>query len=150
MISIYIVDIFFIISNFWSAICMHAFFYPIYVNSYMHAKSSNKLSYFLFRSTGDSSYFYLYRISYMWYSPLGFLITFIFGLLVSNLFRLCFKNQKDELDANLFFPVIARRIRYRRHNDIENEGSSPLDRKYSFSDVIPGKDNSADKICTKL
>lgn len=86
----------------------------------------------------------------MWYSPLGFLITFILGLLVSNLSRVFIKNQNDELDANLFFPVIARRIRYRRHNDIENEGNSPLDRKYSFSDVNHGKDGVADKICTKL
>lgn len=85
----------------------------------------------------------------MWYSPLGFLITFIFGLLISNLSRLFIKDQNDDLDANLFFPVIARRIRERQRNDIENEGNSPLDRKYSFSDVHR-KDSVTDKICTKL
>ncbi|XP_011686228.1 PREDICTED: putative sodium-dependent multivitamin transporter [Wasmannia auropunctata] len=104
----------------------------------------------LSKSTGDSSYFYLYRISYMWYSPLGFLITFVLGLLVSNLSRLFMKNPNDEVDANLFFPVIARRIRYRRRNDIENEGSSPLDRKYSLNEIIHGKDDASNKICTKL
>jgi len=86
------------------------------------------MDYFLFRSTGDSSYFYLYRISYMWYSLIGFLLTFVFGLLISNLSRLFIKNQNDELDTNLFFPVIARRIHHRRNN-IQNEGKSSLDKK---------------------
>ncbi|XP_018397564.1 PREDICTED: putative sodium-dependent multivitamin transporter [Cyphomyrmex costatus] len=102
------------------------------------------------KSTGDSSYFYLYRISYMWYSPLGFLITFMLGLIISNLSRLFFKTQNDELDTNLFFPVLARRIRYRRCMDVENERSSSLNRKYSLNDIIHGKDGAADKICTKL
>ncbi|XP_025073506.1 putative sodium-dependent multivitamin transporter [Pogonomyrmex barbatus] len=105
----------------------------------------------LSKSTGDSSYFYLYRISYMWYSPLGFLITFVIGLLVSNLFRLFRKTQNDELDTNLFFPVVARRILYRRRNDAEDEaGNYPLDRKYSFSDVVVHENDAVDKICTKL
>jgi len=86
----------------------------------------------------------------MWYSPLGFIITFILGLLISNLSRLFIKNENDELDTNLFFPVIARRIRYRRRKDIMNGGRLPLDRKYSISDVINEKDNATDKICTRL
>lgn len=85
----------------------------------------------------------------MWYSPLGFLITFIFGLLVSYLFRLFIKDQDDDLDADLFFPVIARRIRERRRHDVENEEES-LGRKYPFSDAIHRKDSVTDKICTKL
>ncbi|KYN11813.1 Putative sodium-dependent multivitamin transporter [Trachymyrmex cornetzi] len=97
-------------------------------------------------STGDSSYFYLYRISYMWYSPLGFLITFILGLVISNLSHLFFKKQNEELDTNLFFPVLARRIYYRRCMDVENERNSSLNRKYSLTDVIHGKDDAADKI----
>lgn len=103
------------------------------------------------KSTGDSSYFYLYRISYMWYAPLGFLITFILGLIISGLSRLFIKNQNNKLDPNLFFPVIARRIRYRRRNDVEiNDVTNyTLERKYSFSNIIH-KSDSADKICTKL
>ncbi|KYM96632.1 PREDICTED: putative sodium-dependent multivitamin transporter [Cyphomyrmex costatus] len=97
-----------------------------------------------FKSTNDSSYFYLYRISYMWYCPLGLLITFILGLFVSNLSRLFIKNQNDELDTNLFFPIIARRMRYRRRNNIKNKGNSPLNRRYSLSDIIHGKDDTAD------
>ncbi|XP_011686235.1 PREDICTED: putative sodium-dependent multivitamin transporter isoform X2 [Wasmannia auropunctata] len=93
-----------------------------------------------YKNTDDSSYFYLHRISYMWYSPLGFLITFFFGLLISNLSRLFIKNQNNELDINLFFPMIARRIRSRRCNIITNEENSLLNRKYSFSGVIHGED----------
>ncbi|XP_011704434.1 PREDICTED: putative sodium-dependent multivitamin transporter, partial [Wasmannia auropunctata] len=95
------------------------------------------------KSTGDSSYFYLYRISYLWYSVLGFLITFIFGLIISSLSHLFIKNQNKKLDINLFFPVIARRIHYRRRSDVESEEHSPLNRMYtlkSFNDVIPQKD----------
>ncbi|XP_011699610.1 PREDICTED: putative sodium-dependent multivitamin transporter [Wasmannia auropunctata] len=102
------------------------------------------------KSTGDSSYFYLYRISSLWYPPIGFLITFLLGMLVSNLSGLFIKNQNNELDINLFFPVIARRICSRRRNDIAIEKSSSLDRRYSVSDVIHEKDNAADKIDTKL
>ncbi|XP_029178699.1 uncharacterized protein LOC114946402 [Nylanderia fulva] len=93
---------------------------------------------FFFRSTGDSSYFYLYRISYMWYAPLGFLITFILGLIISGLSRLFIKNQNNKLDPNLFFPVIARRICYRRRNDVEinDVANYTLERKYSFSNMI--------------
>ncbi|XP_011686236.1 PREDICTED: putative sodium-dependent multivitamin transporter [Wasmannia auropunctata] len=71
------------------------------------------------KSTGDSSYFYLYRISYLWYSFLGFIITFLLGLLISNLSRLLLKNQSNELDPNLFFPVVAR-IRS-RYKDVKND-----------------------------
>ncbi|XP_072762274.1 putative sodium-dependent multivitamin transporter [Anoplolepis gracilipes] len=103
------------------------------------------------KSTGDSSYFYLYRISYMWYAPLGFLITFIVGLIISGLSRLFIKDQNDKLDPNLFFPVIARRIRYRRRKDEElnDIANYALEKKYSFSKTIHQKD-SDDKMCTKL
>lgn len=67
----------------------------------------------------DSSYFYLYRISYMWYGPLGFLITVIVGLLVSNVIQHVFKQPQSELDPNLFFPIIARRMRAKPHLNLE-------------------------------
>jgi len=86
----------------------------------------------------------------MWYSLLGFLITFVLGLLISNLSRLFIKNQNDMLDINLFFPVIARRIRYRRYRAMENAGRPSLYRKYSLSDINHEKDNAADKIVTRL
>jgi hypothetical protein len=87
----------------------------------------------LFRSTGDSSYFYLYRISYMWYSVLGFLITFMLGLLVSALSRAINGSRNANLDPNLFFPMIARRIRSRQRHDVEiADVYSNHEKKYSF------------------
>ncbi|KAF7410553.1 hypothetical protein HZH68_004934 [Vespula germanica] len=67
----------------------------------------------------DTSYFYLYRISYMWYAPLGFLITVIVGLLVSNVVRCMFRRTQKELDPNLFFPVIGKRLRKKQSLRIE-------------------------------
>lgn len=67
----------------------------------------------------DTSYFYLYRISYMWYAPLGFLITVIVGLLVSNIVRCMFRRTQKELDPNLFFPVIGKRLRKKQSLHIE-------------------------------
>ncbi|EZA62320.1 hypothetical protein DMN91_010630 [Ooceraea biroi] len=98
------------------------------------------------RSTGDSSYFYLYRISYMWYSVLGFLITFILGLLVSMLSRAINKKQTVDLDPNLFFPVIARRMRSKQSADVEIiDGCNAQEKKYSFNAVCENE-----KMSTKL
>ncbi|XP_043259274.1 putative sodium-dependent multivitamin transporter [Colletes gigas] len=90
------------------------------------------------QSTGDSSYFYLYRISYMWYGPLGFVLTFVVGLTLSYCLKLLFKKQKVELDPNLFFPIIGNRIRRRHKQSSEiNECETPRDtsthKKYIFS-----------------
>ncbi|KAH0953399.1 hypothetical protein HN011_005869 [Eciton burchellii] len=86
------------------------------------------------KSTGDSSYFYLYRISYMWYSVLGFLITFMLGLLVSALSRAINGSRNANLDPNLFFPMIARRIRSRQRHDVEiADVCSNHEKKYSFN-----------------
>ena len=35
----------------------------------------------------DEEYFYLYRISYAWYSFIGFCMTVVVGLLVSAIYR---------------------------------------------------------------
>ncbi|KOC64350.1 Putative sodium-dependent multivitamin transporter [Habropoda laboriosa] len=86
----------------------------------------------------DSSYFYLYRISYMWYSPLGFVLTFVIGLLLSYCFKQIFQEEKVELDVNLYFPIVGERIRRRREQTTEiNENEVPKDaaahRKYVFT-----------------
>ncbi|XP_076236183.1 putative sodium-dependent multivitamin transporter [Calliopsis andreniformis] len=90
------------------------------------------------QSTGDSSYLYLYRISYMWYCPLGFVMTVIMGLLLSYCWKLIFKEESVELDPDLYFPIIGNRIRRRRQHILEtneNEVSrnTATQRKYIFS-----------------
>ncbi|XP_033222167.1 putative sodium-dependent multivitamin transporter [Belonocnema kinseyi] len=91
----------------------------------------------------EYSYFYLYRISYMWYCPIGFAITFVIGLLVSWIgIMMC--GRDDAKDPDLFFPVIANRMRNR---EIQ-EPLSPyeMSRKYEFS----VDSNKSDKSSTKL
>lgn len=62
----------------------------------------------------DDSYFYLYRISYMWYCPLGSVISFAVGLFVSWISNLISRGDSEELDPNLFNPIKAARMRARR------------------------------------
>ncbi|KAL7286374.1 hypothetical protein TKK_0019328 [Trichogramma kaykai] len=70
----------------------------------------------------DSSYFYLYRISFHWYSLMGLSITLIVGYLASLLIgRISPKRrfgggEGRELDPSLFTPLVARRIRRRRQD----------------------------------
>ncbi|XP_012262785.2 putative sodium-dependent multivitamin transporter [Athalia rosae] len=63
---------------------------------------------------GDSSAFYLYRVSYMWYAPMGLVVAVIVGLAVSNFWRLWTKEPIAELDPEYFTPPVANRIRRRR------------------------------------
>lgn len=74
--------------------------------------------------TDDSDYFYLYRLSYMWYCVLGFLVTLLVGFLVSNLLnrlnmrgyvneKIYLDDQKTFLNPDLFSPPVAKRLRLR-------------------------------------
>ncbi|XP_076678763.1 putative sodium-dependent multivitamin transporter [Andrena cerasifolii] len=61
-----------------------------------------------------TSYFYLYRISYMWYTPMGFTITMVVGYLTSLATNRIFQKDTREHDPSLFIPYLASRIRRRR------------------------------------
>ncbi|XP_051176176.1 putative sodium-dependent multivitamin transporter isoform X4 [Leptopilina boulardi] len=63
---------------------------------------------------GDTSFFYLYRLSYMWYSPIGFIVAFVIGLFISWLENIVRKEPKELKDPDLFFPVIAKCMRRKR------------------------------------
>ncbi|XP_015592267.1 putative sodium-dependent multivitamin transporter [Cephus cinctus] len=78
-------------------------------------------------NTDDSSYFYLYRLSYIWYSAIGFLITVVVGLLVSNLARIVLKEEKEKLNPDLFFTIIGNRMRNREKSPREDNGLSIID-----------------------
>ncbi|XP_076242296.1 putative sodium-dependent multivitamin transporter [Calliopsis andreniformis] len=64
----------------------------------------------------NSSYFYLYRLSYMWYCPLGMVVTLVVGSLVSLATNRIFRKDTRELDPDLFIPMLAARIKRRREN----------------------------------
>ncbi|XP_011642331.1 putative sodium-dependent multivitamin transporter [Pogonomyrmex barbatus] len=65
----------------------------------------------------EESYFYLYRISYMWYCPLGFLLTIITGWIVSWITNCFLKGDLIEIDPILFSPIVAGRIQKRKEAD---------------------------------
>ncbi|XP_043283568.1 putative sodium-dependent multivitamin transporter [Venturia canescens] len=64
----------------------------------------------------EKEYFYLYRISYMWYTPIGFLCTIVLGFALSVLIRKLSKNTIVEPEPDLFTPIVAARMRRRRED----------------------------------
>ncbi|XP_053973012.1 putative sodium-dependent multivitamin transporter [Hylaeus volcanicus] len=69
--------------------------------------------------THDESYFYLYRVSYMWYCPLGSVSTFLVGWIASWIVNLITREESKELDPNLFIPIIASRMRKEQSSKVE-------------------------------
>ncbi|XP_011158008.1 putative sodium-dependent multivitamin transporter isoform X2 [Solenopsis invicta] len=61
-----------------------------------------------------SSYFYLSRISYLWYNPIGLVITLVVGYVASFIVRRIQGGNNIEHDPRLFVPFLAKRIRRRR------------------------------------
>ncbi|XP_076762940.1 putative sodium-dependent multivitamin transporter isoform X2 [Xylocopa sonorina] len=73
--------------------------------------------------TDESSYFYLYRVSYMWYNPLGLLITMVVGYVISLITNRIFRKDAREPDPSLFIPFLASRIRRRREDAAKTTSS---------------------------
>ncbi|XP_011183160.2 putative sodium-dependent multivitamin transporter [Zeugodacus cucurbitae] len=73
--------------------------------------------------TEEPHYFYLYRISYMWYSIIGFLVTLFMGLVCSWLYaklgwdsnaHIYTDSSCTTIKYDLFVPPLARRLRNRQ------------------------------------
>ena len=56
-------------------------------------------------------YFFLYRISYMWYVVIGFVVTLFVGLLVSSIVTMYNKKQESVPDPDLFVPFVRRYLK---------------------------------------
>ncbi|XP_031621165.1 putative sodium-dependent multivitamin transporter isoform X3 [Contarinia nasturtii] len=79
-------------------------------------------------STTEIEYFWLYKISYMWYAPIGFCIAFFGGWLISVVLdtfglggesTIYIDRNKTLINADLFTPPLAKRIRQRNAAIIE-------------------------------
>ncbi|XP_068987442.1 putative sodium-dependent multivitamin transporter [Bombus flavifrons] len=70
---------------------------------YDHEKSSNL--HFEYQQNNNDSYFYLYRISYMWYCPLGSLISFVVGWISSWILNLIPREESKNTQPELFTPT---------------------------------------------
>ena len=78
---------------------------------------------FYSQENNDDSYFYLYRLSYMWYCPLGSVISFAVGWIASWISNLVLREEAKELDLDLMTPVVAsivRKGRLRRTRESRN------------------------------
>ncbi|KAF9414447.1 hypothetical protein HW555_007644 [Spodoptera exigua] len=67
-------------------------------------------------ATNPSDYFYLYRISYMWTSPIGFIWVIVVGTVISLLWRQkqpWERQGRSHPDPELFTPPLANRLRAR-------------------------------------
>ncbi|XP_059613300.1 putative sodium-dependent multivitamin transporter [Phlebotomus argentipes] len=82
-------------------------------------------------TSDDSEYFWLYRLSYLWYSVLGFLVTLFVGLVLTYLLkwlklegesRIYADGNKECINTDLFSPPIAWQLKKRHTKYIENGG----------------------------
>ncbi|XP_043265251.1 putative sodium-dependent multivitamin transporter [Colletes gigas] len=89
---------------------------------YDYVETSN--SRFDHQQNGDDSYFYLYRISYIWYCPLGSVISFSVGWISSWILNFIFGEESKELDPDLFTPFVASRMRKRQSKNADEFNST--------------------------
>lgn len=54
----------------------------------------------------EEHYTYIFRISYMYYIVVGFVVTFLVALVTS----LFFESNVGDLNPNLFFPVVSEKV----------------------------------------
>ncbi|XP_039282301.1 putative sodium-dependent multivitamin transporter [Nilaparvata lugens] len=69
-------------------------------------------------SKPQANYFYLYRISYLWYVVIGFLLTILIGSIVSLIFKS--RRKIEDLNPDLFVPPVAKYIQRRKRNKSDN------------------------------
>lgn len=79
----------------------------------------------------ESSYFYLYRISYMWYVVIGFFVALIVGYATSFVLEYFGKegeikiytdNTRMFYNTDLFSPPIAKRLKIQMAKNLETNG----------------------------
>ncbi|XP_022183212.1 putative sodium-dependent multivitamin transporter [Myzus persicae] len=89
---------------------------PSFTNSctiFNISTSSTQLPSSFYKGTShDDGYAYLYRISYLYYIVLGFLVTFVVAMIVSAIFR----GKTRDHNPDLFTPYVAKRL-LRRDRD---------------------------------
>lgn len=66
---------------------------------------------------GDTEYFWLYRLSYLYNGVFGLICTFVVGLVASVLCNKIFGTKSKNSDPNLFIPFIAKKMRKRMNDD---------------------------------
>ena len=63
-------------------------------------------------------YFYLYRISYAWTSAIGFIVTVLVGVIISEIVRLVMKDVQ-EVSSSLLTPCLQQKPSHSNHQQME-------------------------------
>lgn len=79
-----------------------------YADAYYDREKSSNL-HFEYQQSDDDSYFYLYRISYMWYCPLGSVISFAVGWISSWISNLILGEESRDLEPDLFASSLCKK-----------------------------------------
>lgn len=77
------------------------------------------LLYFLFFPSVKQNYPYIYRISYLWYVVIGFLLTLIIGTTISLITKKWYLKKLEEMDPDLFTPPVANYLKRQRQAKIK-------------------------------
>ncbi|XP_025829911.1 putative sodium-dependent multivitamin transporter [Agrilus planipennis] len=83
------------------------------VNATTFLTTSSQPTLHIARNSGNSDYFWLYRISYLYNGVVGLIATMVVGIFVSYIIY-CVRGRKEvQMDPNLFVPPLARRLEKR-------------------------------------
>lgn len=63
----------------------------------------------------SDDYFLLYRLSYLWYVVIGFLVTLLVGVICSCIVNWCSKELRTTSNPDLFAPPIQRYVKQNYH-----------------------------------
>lgn len=93
-------------------------------------KGFSRMQDILMKKAEQSDYFLLYRLSYMWYSAIGFVVTFVCGYLFSWLFEILKFDTNENLyldksrscvNTSLLSPFVARRLKRFNENSTQTD-----------------------------
>lgn len=76
---------------------------------------------FFFYSGNSDDYLFIFRLSYLWSTPIGLFLTLIIGLTASFVVQKMSKIPPPVSDPRLFTPLIAARIKRRREQQQDQQ-----------------------------
>jgi hypothetical protein len=76
----------------------------------------------------SDDYFPLYKLSYMWYVVIGFLVTLLVGIIISYIISWCSKEPDTVYNPDLFAPLVRSYVkrRYQTRTAVHDEDEVSL------------------------
>jgi hypothetical protein len=88
----------------------------------------------------SDDYFILYKLSYMWYVVIGFLVTLLVGIIISHTISWCSKEPATVCNPDLFSPLVQSYVkrRYQTKTTVDGEDDVSLTYKCGICYLILG------------